>query len=76
MHQEIDPIWYNNIGSPPCNAMTIVIRCSDTVDREIFAHKTIRLLKFNFRVILFSSPRHTGSVVSFLLFNVEKYSCF
>ena len=45
-----------------------------TVDREIFAHKNIRLL--NFWVVLFSLPRHTGSVASFLLFNVEKYSCF
>ena len=41
-----------------------------TVDREIFAHKNIRPL--DFRVVLFSSPRHTGSVASFLLFNVEK----
>ena len=31
-----------------------------TVDREIFACKNIRLL--NFRVVLFLSPRHTGSV--------------
>ena len=45
-----------------------------TVDREIFARKNICLL--NFRVVLFSSPRHTGSVASFLLFDVEKYSCF
>ena len=45
-----------------------------TVDREIFARKNIRLL--NIRVVLFSSPRHTGSVASFLIFDVEKYSCF
>ena len=46
----------------------------NTVDREIFARKNIRLL--NFRVVLFSSPRHTGSVASFLLFDVEIYLCF
>ena len=45
-----------------------------TVDREIFARKNNCLL--NFRVVLFLSPRHTGSVPSFLLFDVEKYSCF
>ena len=45
-----------------------------TVDWEIFARKNIRLL--NFRVVLFSSPQHTGSVASFLLFDVEKYLIF
>ena len=44
-----------------------------TVDREVFAGKNIRLL--NFRVILFPSPRHTGSVASFL-FDAEKYYVF
>ena len=44
------------------------------VDWEIFARKNICLL--NFRVVLFSSPWHTGSVASFLLFEVEEYSCF
>ena len=37
------------------------------VDREIFARTNIRLL--NFRVVLFSSPQHTGSVASFVLFD-------
>ena len=45
-----------------------------TVDWEIFTRKNIRLL--NFRFVLFSSLRHTGSVALFLLFNVDKYSCF
>ena len=40
-----------------------------TIDREIFTCKNIHPL--NFRVVLFSSPRHTGSVASFLLFDVE-----
>ena len=43
-----------------------------TADRKIFARKNIHLL--NFRVVLFSLPRHTGSVAS--IFDVEKYSCF
>ena len=42
-----------------------------TVDREIFARESIRLL--NFHVVLFSLPQHTGSVASFSLFDVEKY---
>ena len=46
----------------------------NSVDREIFTCKNIRLL--NFRVVLFSSPRHTGSVASFLLSDVEKYLIF
>ena len=45
-----------------------------TVDREIFACTNIRLLKFH--VVLFSSPRHTGSAASFLLFDVEKNLIF
>ena len=45
-----------------------------TIDWEIFAHKNICLL--NFRIVLFSSPRHTGSVASFLLFDVEKHFNF
>ena len=45
-----------------------------TVDREIFARKNICLL--NFHVVLFSLPRHTGSVASFLLLDAEKYSIF
>ena len=45
-----------------------------TIDREIFARKNIRLL--NFRVVLFSPPRHTGSVASFLLFDVENIRVF
>ena len=44
-----------------------------TVHREIFALTNIRLL--NFRVVLFSSPRHTGSVASFL-FDVENIRVF
>ena len=35
--------------------MGIMNRESTTVDREIFAHKNIRLI--NFRVVLFSSPQ-------------------
>ena len=42
-----------------------------TVDREIFTRKNIRVL--NFRVVLFLSPRHTGSVASFLLFDVDNF---
>ena len=34
--------------------------------------QNIRLL--NFRVVLFSLPLHTGSVASFLLFDVEKFN--
>ena len=45
-----------------------------TVDREIFPRKSI--LPLNFRVVLFSSSRHTGSVASFLLFDVENYFNF
>ena len=37
------------------------------VDREIFARTNIRLL--NFHIVLFSSPQHTGSVASFVLFD-------
>ena len=54
----------------------VKLLCYDnTVDREVFARKKDICL-LNFRVVLFSSPRHTGSVASFLLFDVEKYSCF
>ena len=42
----------------------------NAIDQEIFARKNIRLLNFH---VLFSSPRHTGSVASFLLFDVEIY---
>ena len=42
-----------------------------TVDREVFAHKNIYLL--NFRIVLFSSLWHTGSVASFLLFDAENF---
>ena len=44
------------------------VLCRYTVDRENFAHENICLL--NFRVVLFSSPRQTGGVASFLLFDV------
>ena len=44
------------------------ISCA-TVDREIFAKK---YLSVKFCIVLFSSPRHTGSVASLLLFDVEK----
>ena len=44
-----------------------------TVDRETFARKNIRL---KFSRVLFSSPRNTGSVASFLLFHAEKYKIF
>ena len=56
------------------NAFSGFVGKLGTIDREIFARKNIRLL--NFHVALFSSPRHTGSVASFLLFDVEKYLCF
>ena len=46
-----------------------------SVDQEIFARTNIHLL--NFRVVLFSSPRHTGSVtVASFLFDVENYPYF
>ena len=45
-----------------------------TVDRKISLVKNILLL--NFRIVLFSSPRHTGSVALFLLFDVEKLLIF
>ena len=54
--------------------MLAVRHLQSTVDWEIFARKNIRLL--NFHVVLFSSPWHTGSVTSFLIFDVEKFLFF
>ena len=54
------------INSHARNRLTKLLTC--TVDREIFTRKNIRLLNF---VVLFSSPRQTGSVASFLLFDVN-----
>ena len=61
---------------PPSLMICMNVNCTckivNTVDREIFARENIGLL--NFRIVLFSMPQHTGSVASFLLFDVEKYS--
>ena len=51
----------------PCTDLSWGKHLLYAVDREIFARTNIRLL--NFRIVLFSSPQHTGSAASFVLFD-------